>query len=148
MKKIFLSILLFYLLTIIFVPSLTKAGLDPACQGKDGSWGIVLCGCGKPITDSTGRCTNCCEVTDFFGMLARIYSFIVWYIATPLAVLALSIGAIFMLAGAGNPNLFATGKKILYAAIIGLVLVFCSWLIIDFILTAIGYNMGKPWWQL
>ena len=67
-------------------------------------------------------------------------------IATPLAVIALTIGGIFMLISAGNPNLFNTGKKIVYAAIIGLVLVFCSWLIVNTILSIIGYqgNWSNP----
>jgi len=35
------------------------------------------------------------------------------------------------------------GKKILFTAIIGLVLVWCSWLIIDFILTTLGMSSGS-----
>jgi len=73
-------------------------------------------------------------------MLVKIYEFIVWWIATPLAVIAIIIGGVMMMISAGNPNLLGTGKKILYAAIIGLVLAFGSYLIIDFILHAIGFN--------
>jgi len=65
----------------------------------------------------------------FFQMLTTIYNFIVWILATPLAVIALIIGGILMMISAGNPNLMGTGKKILYSAIIGLALVFCSYLI-------------------
>jgi len=74
-------------------------------------------------------------------MAGKIYNFIVKDIATPLAVLAITIGGILMLISAGNPNLLSLGKKIMYAAIIGLVLVWCSYLIINFILTTIG---AKP----
>ena len=87
-----------------------------------------------------------CTIDKFFSMLVEIYSFIVWQIATPLAIIAIIVGAIFMMISAGNPNLFGTGKKILYAAIIGLVLVFGSYLIIDFILKALGFkgDWSKP----
>jgi len=73
-------------------------------------------------------------------MLARIFNFIVYSIATPLAVIMITIGAIMILISAGNPNLAGMGKKMLWISAIGLVLVFCSWLIINFILTALGYN--------
>ncbi len=129
MKKIFLSIVLFCLLSIIFVPFPANA----TCG--DGS-GIVNCGCAADGSDA-------CTIGDFFTMLAKIYDFIVKMIATPLAVIALTVGGIMILISAGNPNLAGTGKKILYAGIIGLVLVFCSWLIINFILcTVLGYSSG------
>jgi len=72
-------------------------------------------------------------------MLTNIYVFIVWDIATPLATIALIVGGIFMMMSAGNPNIMGTGKKIVWAAVIGLVLVFCSFLIIDTILNLLGY---------
>jgi hypothetical protein len=49
-----------------------------------------------------------------------------------------------ILISAGNANLLGMGKKIIYSAIIGLVLVFCSWLIINFIMEALGYT-GPSW---
>ena len=129
-KKIFLPITLLFLLSIILVPLVISA--------QDA---IVPQTCGNAGQDP-------CGITDFFTMLVNIYTFIVKWIATPLATIALIIGGILMMISAGNPNLMGTGKKIFWSAIIGLVLVFCSWLIIDFILGAIGYNPSKPWNQL
>jgi len=128
MKKIFLPIFLFCLLSIIFIPVLVNA--DGLCDDTIDN-GIVPCG-------NTVACP--CTIGHFFVMLARIYKFIVYQIATPLAIIAITIGGILMMISAGNPNLMSTGKKVLYSAIIGLVLVFCSYLIIKFILTAIGYQ--------
>ena len=126
MKKIFLSILLFCLLSIIFAPIITSAQ------------GIVPC---NPTCDKDGKnCTGQCTINDFFTMLANIYGFIVKMIATPLAVIALTVGGIFMLISAGNPALMTKGKEILKWAIIGLALTWGSWLIIDFVLKAIGYT--------
>jgi len=104
---------------MIAIPAVTYAALCPTlvpCSGQD------------------------CTIGFFFQMLLNIYNFIVQCIATPLAVIALTVGAIFMLISAGNPNLFGTGKKILYSAIIGLALVFCSWIIINFVMTAVGFQ--------
>jgi type IV secretory pathway VirB2 component (pilin) len=115
-KKLFSVIVLLSLLLITFIPFLAKAdGLVP-CSGLD------------------------CTISSFFQLLLNIYNFIVWDIATPLAVIALTIGGIFMMISAGNPELMGKGKKTLYAAIIGLVLVFGSWLIINTILNILGYQ--------
>ena len=137
MKKIFLSIFLFCLLSIIFIPFLAQA------------WSIGdqivpnTCGIGNlpnNIADCPGD-TGCpCGIAEFFTMLSNIYSFIVLEIASPLAVIAIAIGGILMLISAGNPGMFSLGKNILYAAIIGLVLAFGSYLIIDSIVTILGYT--------
>ncbi|MCX6722400.1 MAG: Ig-like domain-containing protein [Candidatus Staskawiczbacteria bacterium] len=99
--------------------------------------GLVTC---------TGTPECPCTICTLFQLITNIYSFVVWDIATPLAVLALLIGGILIMVSAGNANTLGTGKKILFAAVIGLVLVFCSYLIIDFVLHAIGYT--KNWTDL
>jgi len=119
MNKVFFPVILIFLLSIIFVPFAAKAQ------------GIVPCG---------NDTSDPCQIGDFFVMLVNIYNFITIDIAVPLAVIAIIVAAIMMMLSAGNPNLFTLGKKTLYAAIIGLVLVFCSWIIINFVVTALGYT--------
>ncbi len=118
MKKLYLSIVILCLLTIISAPLLVKAG------------GLVPC-------DTT------CGISDFFTMLNNIYTFIVSDIATPLAGLAIMIGGGLILISAGNPGLLGTGKKIFWAGVIGLALALGSKIIINFILDAIGYKYGS-----
>ena len=132
MKKIFWVFFISLILSFLAFNQILAADCPP--KGEE-TGGLVPCGV-----------TCNCTITNFFIMLANIYGFIVWYIATPLAVLALTIGGIFILISAGNPNLMGKGKQILYAGIIGLILVFCSWLIIDTILFIIGYtgNWSNP----
>ena len=130
MKKIFWVFFTVLLLPLI-LPALAQAS---QCAGATG---LVPCGI---------NATCPCEIQDFFVMLNRIFIFAIKWIVTPLAVLMLTIGGILILISAGNPNLAGLGKKTLYAAIIGLVLAFGSWLIISFILNAIGYTGN--WSQL
>lgn len=129
MKKIILPIVLFCLLSVIFIPFLVQAGLVP-CTGA------VTC------TDVKGTkvCKSDCTICSVFKLIINIYDFISKDIATPLAIIAITIGGIMMMISAGNPNLMGQGKKILFTAIIGLVLVFCSYLIIGFVLSAVGYT--------
>jgi hypothetical protein len=137
-KKIFLVGLLICLSAIIFIPFLASA--ETLCN--TGGSGFVPCG----QSDDSGKIACPCEIGHFFTMLVNVYNFLVLDIATPLAVLALTIGGIFILISAGNPNLHSTGKKIVYSAIIGLVLAFCSWLIINTLMSAIGFtgNWSNP----
>ena len=112
------------MLSVIFIPIPVRA----ACG--DGT-GIVNCGCAPDGSDR-------CKLTDLLAMFGKIYDFIVLQIATPLAVIAITAGAILMMISAGDPGRFGLGKKVLWAGIIGLVLALGSKAIINFILEAIG----------
>ena len=135
-QKIIFVVGLICLLSIIFIGvpghgSLAKAATGTAA-GCDSS-GLVTCGCAP---DGSDKCT----ITDFFAMLVNIYKFLVTMVATPLAVISILIGGILMMTSAGDPGRMGLGKKILYAAIIGLVLAFCSYMIINWVLQAIGFK--------
>ena len=136
-KKIFLSIIVLCLLPIIFLPATVAA------DSTDN--GLVPC---NPSWDNNGTCTEICTICIFFQLLYNIYDFMVFKIAGPVAVIALTIGGILVLVSGGNPNLQGTGKKIVYSAVIGLALVFCSWLIINTVLTILGYKNISSWWSL
>lgn len=113
---------------VLLLTTLSLLLLTPILATADG-----LVPCGGPGEPQ-------CEIRHFFILLDRIYNFIVWNIATPLAVLMLVLGGIFLMISAGNPNLAGTARKILQWAVIGLILVFGSWVIINFILTTLGYK--------
>jgi hypothetical protein len=122
---------LFLVLFLIPVFSYVQAS---ECGGQTG---LVKC----------GMDVSCpCNICDFFATLIYIYNFLVLSIATPLAIVGVTIGGVFILISAGSPNFLGLGKKILWSAIIGLFLVFASWVIINTILSMIGYQMGA-WWN-
>jgi len=104
---------------------------DPAATG--------LVPCGVTLNDR-GIPTCPCQIGHVFVAINSVISFIVWDIATPAAVLFLIIGGLLMLVSAGNANLLSLGKQILVSTVIGLVLIFCAWLIVNFILTGLGYT--------
>ncbi len=126
MKKI----LLFFILLVTFLaPQLAMSALVPC--GNDGQ--------------------NPCTLSDFFVLIRNVYDFMVWTIALPIAGLMIMIGGILILisggpgganpiTGAISPNLYSTAKNIITYSIIGVVLIFGSWLIIDAVLKAIGYT--------
>ena len=136
MKKIYLTLFVsLALLFLIFGMANAKLCDSRPLDAHGKPMGLVPCG----DKDSSGKQCSC-DIGHIFVMLSLIYNFIVIDIATPLAVLALTIGGILWLISAGNPRLLGVGKSIFWAAVIGLALVFCSWIIIDFILKAVGYT--------
>lgn len=81
-----------------------------------------------------------CELGHLFVLILNVYDFLVWKIATPLAILGVVVGGLMLIVSAGDPRLTNLAKRILWGAIIGFVLVFGAWLIIFTLLTTIGYR--------
>ena len=100
------------------------------CQG-----GLVPCGrkCDDPCT-KTCECAPC-TLCDLFVLAKRIVDFFVLYILIPLAVFTFIVGGFILLTSAGDPGRIGTGKKIMTATVIGLIIIFTSWLAVD---TVIG----------
>ncbi|MDP2741293.1 MAG: pilin [bacterium] len=134
----FLSFILFFL---IF--GLSYAAEPEFCdESHGGTTGLVPCNVAK----NSGGPFNCqCQLYHFFILLNNIFLFLVKWTATPLAVLMLTIGGIMILISGGNPQLYSKGRELIKWAIIGLVLVFGAWVIIQFILTAMGYENIGTW---
>lgn len=123
--------------------------------------GLVPCGTGSP-TNPDGTINSYwrrCELKDLFTLALNVYNFIVLKIATPLAGLLIVIGGVLIMISGGpggknpvtgvvSPNLYTTAKNMIKGAAIGIFLIFGSWLIINIVLTAIGYNPPFPWSSL
>jgi len=120
-KKIFAASLVFSILAISLVPL---------------SWvmaatGLVTCGTkDKPCTLD--------DLIGTSGIIQKIVDLILKQIVPALATVLLIIGGLILLTSAGSPERVSLGKRILFSAIIGLVLSLGAWAIIKFILQAIG----------
>lgn len=137
MKKFILISLLSFLCITTLMPTQAMALCD------DSGGGLVPCGntltYGPDGKTATGVVCPC-EFGHFFVLLAKVYNFIVKYLVTSLAVIMITVGAIFMMISAGSPNLAGTGRNMVKYAIIGLILVFGSWIIVDTFLKILGYQ--------
>lgn len=139
-SKKFLSRLIFsaFLLALIFAlyPSTASAqtGLVP-CTGVKNEGGEI-------------RCTVC----HLYTGVRQIINFILTKLVLPLAVVAILAGGIYLLISAGNPGKIETGKSIIWWAIIGLILAFAAWVIINTILDTVGFKLpisgvGREWFN-
>ena len=113
------------LAVIVLSPLITSAAAADCPTG-----GFVTC---------SGDTTCPCTWDKVIEMLKKILNFIATEVALPLGTIAIIVGGVMLLISAGNPNLAGMGKKIVYSAIIGLVLALCTTLIINWILDTLGY---------
>lgn len=126
MRKIFL---IFLLLSVSLTPVLTTAQ------------GLVPCGHGSP-TNTDGKPNpnfKKCKITDIGILFLNIFNFIVFWISIPMASLVIVTGGVILLISGGNPSMAGWAKKMIWGAVIGIVLILGSWVIIDTVLKAIGY---------
>jgi len=82
-------------------------------------------------------------------MIANIVGFIQHYIAAPLAVLMIIIGAMFMvmpyITDSGG-EAFTKARSIFKTVAIGLIIIWGGWIILNLFLTSIG--VSPSWWQI
>lgn len=114
------------LLLAVFIPFASPANA-----------GIVPCGTEK---DADGVVTNPCNLCDLYTGVKNIIDFLLIDLILPLAIIAFLIGGICMLASAGNPQMLQTGKSAISNTVIGIIIAFCSWLIIGTIVNTLGYQ--------
>jgi hypothetical protein len=73
-------------------------------------------------------------------MFQLIIDFVLVYLVFPAATLLIIIGGIMFFLYAENPQKVEQAKSLLTAAIVGLVVIFSSWLVVGLFLTAVGLS--------
>ncbi len=131
MKRIFLISFLFLFLT----PSVFAAGVNCPTEG------LVPCG--------TDGCP--CEFCDFFLMINNIVRFLMFVLVPVTAVLMLVIGGVMFLFAGAKPDILNQAKAIITSVFIGLLIIFCAWVIVNTLFDKTGViNMpaGWEWWKI
>ena len=71
-----------------------------------------------------------CGIPQFIKLASGIIKWVVQFLAIPLAVLFIIYGGFVIMTAGGNPSKMEEGKKIMKAAVIGLIIAFLSALIV------------------
>jgi len=133
MRKIFLITLLLFL---FLVPISTQAAI--ICDVPP----LVPCG-------RTG--TTDCKFCHIFELLNNIIVYILTCLTPIIAALMMVIGGFYLLIAGASPELFSQAKSIITAAVIGLVIIFVSWVFLNTFLDMIGVaewtGLGT-WWKI
>ena len=86
--------------------------------------GLIPCGTDKIM----------CTLADLGCLVDKVIKFLLLYLAAPLAVISMLIGGILMITAGGNQNQLERSKSIFYNTVIGIIIAFGAWLIVNLIL--------------
>lgn len=127
-KKIFLSALL---IIFVFTPMLSLGAVFPLvqCGTTSGADGVVL---------------NACDFNDIIETLGRVISFLLFYLAVPIAAIMFAYAGFLLLFAGGNSGQMQRAKGIFTDVAVGLALALAAWLIITTILNSFGYSGWNP----
>ncbi|MEA2064859.1 MAG: pilin [Patescibacteria group bacterium] len=111
---------------------------------------------GDPIipTACTDGAAENCGVSDIVQTALNVFQLILGVLGS-LALLFCIYGGFIWILSRGNQQMIEQGKNILLGAAIGLTLVLCSWVIINFVIAALtghsAFNnikiFDKVWWK-
>jgi len=174
MKKIFLIIFLLNL----FLPLAASAGTYIAVHNSTTETicyeGLVPCGKKLSVGGSwvNGKCEGGtetekevpCTFCHLFVMLDGIFDFILFQLVPPLAVLMLAIGGIMYIIAyfseaetlvggvKGGPKLLNQAKKLITSVVLGLVIIYAGWLLVDLFFDVIGVaewtGLNEGWFSI
>ena len=141
MKKLFVFFVAFTILL---------GGLSPLISAPADAAGLVPCG---------GEGQDPCNFCHIFALVNNIILFFLVpndmnngaAIVLILAALLFAIGGFTMLTSSGTPQKLDQGKNIIFATIIGLLIVYGSWLFIGMLLTVFDVAAWQgvgDWWQI
>ena len=114
--------------------------------------GQALAGCADPIIPCTTDC-NFCHV---FDLVENILSFILTCLTPVIASLFLMVGGFYFLTAGGDPSKINKARNIVFAVVVGVVIVFISWVALNTFMESIGVatkgNLGGidllNWWKI
>jgi hypothetical protein len=114
---------------------------------------INECGGGAANPGDTTIVKNIgCQFCHLFVMISDIIKFILLTIVPPIAVLIFTIGGVSFYLAAQNPGKIKFAQQILTSATIGMLLIYCSWIIINSIFIGIGVStwtgLENGWFQV
>ncbi|MFH0805413.1 MAG: hypothetical protein V1901_00795 [Patescibacteria group bacterium] len=84
-----------------------------------------------PIVPCGGSGQSSCTLCHIWNLASNIINFISFNLAIPIATLLFIVAGIIFLTSAGNEQKVGLAKSIFTSTVIGLLIIFCSWLLID-----------------
>ncbi len=97
--------------------------------------------CGSIMGGVGGNCRDYgnCELNDFIRIVVKYFKTFLGLTGS-LALLFFIYGGVMFLISGGSAEKVTQAKQIIISAVVGLVIIFSSYMIIDFVFTALGYN--------
>lgn len=101
--------------------------------------------CGNGIIDSNGETIEC-NFCHIFELADNIYTYVVFKLVPIVSVLMIAIGGFIILTGASNPEGYKKGMDIIKITVIALIIIYGSWLAIQFVLGILTSGSTDSTW--
>lgn len=143
----FLFLFMFFIVS--FLPIMQVQAQDEIKEfEKNKSGFFVPCGNDKTpiVTDSVtqkqsgGGIKNPCDFKYFIKMINKLVNFILFQLAIPISALLFAYAGFLLLFSGGEPGKRTKAKNIFIDVFFGLIIAAACWLIINIILTTLGYD--------
>ncbi len=82
-------------------------------------------------------CCGCCQLNDFLRLGRAVANFILKYVGV-IFLIFLIVGGIMWIVASGNPERIKRGKGILVGSLIGILIVFFAWQIVNLVICAVS----------
>lgn len=140
MSKKNLFLLIFLSFFLINIPLAYGAGIIPKANNQDLPQNVPS-GCADRVPAGTDAATYCgmYEINDFIVLAINIARWILGIVGS-LSLVMFIYGGFMFLISAGSSESVNKAKQIIVAAVIGLAIVFSSYLIIKFTLDSMGID--------
>ena len=102
-----------------------------------GAGGLVPCG---------GTNEDLCDMDDVLTIVGNFINFVLLFIAMPLAACVLMYAGFLMMTAAGNMSKIEEAKKIFKYVLIGLIVAFAAWLMVEALMK--GLSVKDEFWLL
>lgn len=140
LKKVLISS--FLVSALFFINTQTLLAQNNNGQEQEGSQVSTIVD-----TKHAGYAKGNYSINDLMGVVIRVSKYILGIVGA-LTLLIFVYGGIMFLISAGNQESVKKAKDILTAAIVGLVIVFASFLIIKFVLSALGVDWNGEFYEM
>ncbi|MBI4142768.1 hypothetical protein HY480_02755 [Candidatus Uhrbacteria bacterium] len=105
------------------------------------------------ITNPQCACCGNCQLSDFVGLAVEVSRFI-FGISGSLALAMFIYGGYYWLTAAGIADRVDKGKKAMVAAVVGIIIIFGAWILVNTLLAVLTNNFTSPgavvtgeWWK-
>ncbi|HUV81429.1 MAG TPA: pilin [Patescibacteria group bacterium] len=139
-KNIYKNLLTLSILAVLFfssIPGFVQAALVPCGRSED-----------DPFTSIDE--SQACQLCHVFVLFDNIVDFILFEVVPLLAVLMVVIAGVILMTASDNPANVNKAKDVLKAVVIGLVLIYGAWLLINLFFLVIGladWKMNEGWFN-
>lgn len=133
------TILLIIPLGMVLVPfaAMAATGVTAPSLWPTGYWapnGIVSC-TGNYLAGASNSCTSLTDLLQTFINVIYLGMSIGLFIIAPILFL---VGAIMIIAAGAKPDLITKGRQTMVGAVIGVVIILCSYLIVKTVISVFG----------